>query len=73
MDKIIGLKELRENLPVYEKKVSAGASFVVVKKSKPIFRICPVECDEESLWETVIDFTKIKKGGVAIEDLLSRL
>jgi hypothetical protein len=44
----------------------------VVKKSKPVFRISPPE-DDADLWEPVIDFTKIKKGGVPIVDLLSRL
>jgi len=73
MEKIIGLKELRENLPAYEKKIASGDSFVVVKKSKPVFRISPIDFDNEELWEEVIDFTKIQKGGVAIEDLLSRL
>lgn len=73
MEKIIGLKDLRENLPSYEKKIAAGDSFLVVKKSKPIFRLTPVDQEEESLWQDVIDFTKIKKGGVAIADLLSRL
>lgn len=72
MDKIIGLKDLRENLPAYAEKIEHGACFVVVKKSKPLFRICPVE-EDESLWEEVIDFTKIKKGGIAVEELLSRL
>lgn len=73
MDKIIGLKELRENLPAYEKKIAAGGSFLVVKKSKPVFRISPVGHNDEELWEEVVDLTKIKKGGIAIEDLLSRL
>jgi len=73
MEKIIGLKELRENLPAYEKKIAAGESFLVVKKSKPVFRISPIDRDNEELWEEVIDFTKIQKGGVAIDDLLSRL
>ena len=72
MDKIIGLKELRENLPVYAEKISHGACFVVVKKSKPLFRISPIE-EDESLWEEVIDFTKIKKGGIAVQELLKRL
>ncbi len=72
MDKIIGLKELRENLPAYAKKIGRGDCFVVVKKSKPLFRICPVE-EDESLWEDVVDFTKIKKGGVSVKELLNRL
>jgi prevent-host-death family protein len=69
---IVGLKELRENLETYISKVKKGDSFIVVRKSKPVFRISPME-DDASLWESVIDFTKIKKGGVAIGDLLSRL
>ena len=72
MDTIIGLKDLRENLPAYEAKVKRGATFLVVKKSKPIFRITPPD-DNENIWEEVIDFTKIKKGGTDINDLLSRL
>lgn len=73
MDEIVGLKEFREKLPAYEKKVAEGVSFVVVKKSRPIFRVSPVDQQSDDLWEEVIDFTKFKKGGVAIEDLLSRL
>ena len=72
MDKIIGLKDLRENLPAYAEKIKRGSCFVVVKKSKPLFRICPVE-EDESLWEDVIDFTKIKKGGIGVKELLNRL
>ena len=73
MEKIIGLKEFREKLPVYEKKVAEGTTFVVVKKSRPVFRISPVDCESEDIWENVVDFTQIKKGGVAIEELLGRL
>lgn len=73
MENIIGLKDLRENLPDYEKKVRSGMTFLVMKKSKPIFRLCPVDNDDEELWEEVIDFTKIKKGGIAINELLERL
>ena len=72
MDKIIGLKDLRENLPAYAEQINRGSSFVVVKKSRPLFRISPVE-EDESMWEPVIDFTKIQEGGVGVKDLLSRL
>lgn len=70
MENIIGLKKLRENMPDFIKKISAGQSFIVFKQSKPLFKISPIE-DKE--WEAVIDFTKIKKGGVDINDLLTRL
>lgn len=69
---IIGLKELRENMETYIAAVEKGRSFVVVRKSKPVFRIAAVD-EADSLWETAVDFTKIKKGGVAIGEILSRL
>jgi len=72
MNKIIGLKELRENMPSYVNRVNSGDSFIVIKKTKPVFKISPVENDED-IWEEVIDFSKIKKGGVAINELLNRL
>jgi prevent-host-death family protein len=70
MEKIVGLKELRENLDKYAKRVERGESLLVLKRSKPLFRISP---PEEGNWEIIIDFTKIKRGGVKIKDLLSRL
>ena len=71
MKNLIGLREFRQNIVKYARKVEAGQSFVVMKHAKPIFKISPPENEER--WETVIDFTKIKKGGVDIDDLLSRL
>lgn len=70
MEKIIGLKELRENVEKYAKDVQKGSTLLVVKRSKPLFRITP---PQEELWEEVIDFTKIRKGGVDIQDILARL
>ena len=85
---IIGLKELRENMEVYITKVHQGGSFVVVRKSKVVFRIAPpeekkIDMPEEKklstgerpqdVWEEVVDFTKIKRGGVSIPDILTRL
>lgn len=68
---IVGVKELRENLDKYIAEVNKGKSFTVIRRSKPVFRLSPPE--EESAWETVVDFTKLKKGGVKIQDILSRL
>lgn len=71
MEKVIGLKELRENTETYINAVNRGQTFVVIRRAKPVFKLSPVE--EEENWETVADFTKIQKGGVAIDDILSRL
>ncbi len=71
-ENIVGVKELRQNLDEYIAQVNKGKTFTVFRRSKPVFKITPV-VDEESAWETVVDFTKIKKGGVAVDELLSRL
>jgi prevent-host-death family protein len=71
---IIGLKDLRENTQEYIEAVSKGQSFMVVRKSKPVLRISsPIDEDSQELWETIVDFTKIRKGGIPIDELLSRL
>jgi len=70
MENIITLKNLRENMQKYADKISQGQDFVVFKKSKPLFRLSPIN---ENLWEEVIDFTKIKRGGVDINEILSRI
>ncbi|MCK5027399.1 MAG: type II toxin-antitoxin system prevent-host-death family antitoxin [Candidatus Pacebacteria bacterium] len=74
-DNIVGVKELRQNLDEYIAQVGKGKSFTVFRRSKPVFKITPV-IPEEDMWETVIDFTKIKKGGVLLTEVrqaLSRL
>jgi prevent-host-death family protein len=42
MATIIGLKELRENTEAVAERVNHGETFVVVKRSKPIFRLVPI-------------------------------
>jgi len=70
MENIINLKSLRENMQEYAQKVKKGHSFMVFKKSKPLFKISPID---EEYWEEVIDFTKIKKGGINLKELLKHL
>lgn len=69
---ILGLKELRENMQKYASLTEKGQSFIIVKKSKPLFKISSFD-EDEGLWETAIDFTKIKKGGIPAEELLACL
>lgn len=71
MEKLIALKDLRLNMEKYATLVKAGKSFIVLKQSKPFFRISPI--DEDRDWEEVINFTKIKKGGVDMDALLAAL
>ena len=69
---IVGLKELRENLNTYISQVNKGRSFIIVRKSKPLFKISSVD-EDEGLWETVIDFTKINKNGIDAKQVLKVL
>lgn len=69
---ILGLKELRENMKKYASRVEKGESFIIVKKSKPLFKISSLN-EDDGLWETVVDFTKIRKGGIPAEELLAHL
>ena len=72
---VIGLKELRENAGNYIAQINKGKSFIVVRRSKPVFKMMPVvdEWGDEGNWETIVDFTKIKKGGVSAERVLKHL
>ncbi|HEY4503132.1 MAG TPA: hypothetical protein VJC14_01735 [Candidatus Paceibacterota bacterium] len=70
MDRIIGLKEFRNNVDGYVKRINQGYKFVVLKRGKPVFEISPVG---PNVWEEVIDFTKIRKSGVNIKELLKRI
>jgi prevent-host-death family protein len=73
MEKIVGLKDLRQNVAKYTKEVSKGTSFIVVKQSRPLFKITPLTTAQEEQWEEVIDFTKFRKGGINIQELMARL
>ena len=70
---MIGLKELRNNTEEYISKVEKGASILVLRKSKPVFKLVSPNDGEDGQWEEVIDLTKLKKGGIEVSDLLSRL
>ncbi len=66
---IISFKEFRLNAQTYIDGASKGKSFLVVKRSRPVFRILPVE----DVWETLVDFTEINPQGVKAKTLLKYL
>ena len=39
---IVGLKELRTDTENYINKVKRGESFIIVRRSKPVFKIGPL-------------------------------
>lgn len=69
---IVGLKELRENMETYIKRVNEGESITVFRRSTPLFRLSPVDTEEIG-WETVVDFTKINENGVPAKDVLATI
>lgn len=68
---IVGLKELRLKAGEYISRVNKGESFTVVRRSRPVFKIVPV--DGEDTWEPVADFTAINNKGVSASELLKKL
>ncbi len=70
--KTVGLKELRENMEKYISRVDKGESITVLRRNEPIFRLTPVD-DDESGWETIIDFTEINPRGVPAQDVLKAI
>src|SRR3989344_9237331 len=69
-NQIIGLKDLRLNTSKYISRLSRGESFTVVKRSKPVFKVIPFDEDDDSLWETVVDFSDRNGGGIQADELL---
>ncbi|HEX9664352.1 MAG TPA: hypothetical protein VGA49_00870 [Patescibacteria group bacterium] len=62
MEKFVSLKNFRLKLTDYAKRIEKkGESFLVLKRSKAVFKVVPVE---EENWETIIDFTQIDPKGV---------
>lgn len=49
MPTIISMQDIRTSLAVVAKRASAGESFVVVRNSKPAFRIEPLSVGEASV------------------------
>ncbi len=67
MNNIIALKEFRLNAQKYIDASAKGHSFIVVKRSRPVFRIEPVE----EQWETIADFSST--GGISAKKFLKEL
>lgn len=59
----------------YARGVRRGDEYIVMKHNKPIFNISQVKdpWGDEGEWESVVDFTKIRRGGVPAEDVLAAL
>lgn len=73
-DSLIGLKELRENTEKYISQINKGRSFVIMRRSKPIFRMIPVDdYGDTGVWELLLDFTKLAKKGVNAKEVIKSI
>ncbi|MEX1014068.1 MAG: hypothetical protein WDZ80_02825 [Candidatus Paceibacterota bacterium] len=65
MKNLIPIKEIYKNLKEISKKAQQGDSFIVLKHSKPVFRILPPEDNFENYSYELNDINKISfsKGG----------
>ena len=70
MKNLITLKEFRQDVSKFAERVAKGETLIVTKRSRPLFRVGPVE---EEGWETVIDFTKFRKGGMPVDEVIKAL
>lgn len=70
---IVGLKELRENMEVYIKRVNKGESLTVFRRSTPLFQIAPIDEDDDGNWETIVDFVKEFGAAVPATELLASM
>lgn len=68
----IGLKELRSNMETYIKRVNKGETITVLRRNTPLFKLTPV-INDESEWETVIDFVKETGDGISTNELIQTL
>lgn len=59
---IVSSKEFRASFPKYQKLVEKGISITIVKRSKPIFKIEPVDLEfEGKITEALLDYEDDKK------------
>jgi len=68
-EQIVPFKEFRLNSMKYISSLEKGASFLVVKRSRPVFRLEPVD----EVWENIGDFTTLTGGGISAKELLKLL
>ena len=73
MTKTISIKDFRNNISSIADKAEKGQEFIVMRHSKPAFKITPIQIqdDDDGAWETIVDFTDGgKTNGVKAQDIL---
>lgn len=59
---IVSSKEFRQSFPKYQKLVEKGVSITIVKRSKPIFKIEPVDLEfQDGITDALLDYENDKE------------
>ena len=59
---IVPAKEFRASFPKYQKLIENGVSITIVKRSKPIFKIEPIDLVlEKEITDSLLDYKNDKK------------
>ncbi len=54
---VVSSKDFRQNFPKYQKLVEKGVSITIVKRSKPIFKIEPVDTEfNKEVLNSLLDY-----------------
>lgn len=71
---IVSSKDFRQSFPKYQKLVEGGMSLTIVKRSKPIFKIEPVDLEfQEGITEALLDYENSKaKSFVSYNDVFKK-
>ena len=71
---IVSSKDFRQSFPKYQKLVEGGMSLTIVKRSKPIFKIEPVDLEfQEGITEALLDYEDSKtKNFVSYNDVFKK-
>lgn len=58
---VVSSKDFRQNFPKYQKLVESGVSITIVKRSKPIFKIEPVDTEfNNQILDSLLDYEEGK-------------
>lgn len=71
---IVSSKEFRTNFPKYQELVEQGVSITIVKRSKPIFVLQPIDVVfNEEITDSLMDYEKNRdKEFVGYKDVFSQ-
>jgi prevent-host-death family protein len=70
---IVSAKDFRQNFPQYQDLVQNGISITIVKRSKPIFRLEPVDPEfDAQITKALLDYQSNKdENFVSYDDVFS--